>query len=102
MNRIVAAFGGLVALAGTSSVATANVEVGGSAGLHIFSKNNGVGVKEAPDAPSQANSALFAVRLGVYFGALGVEAEVGGIPSESRQEPLFDVFDLAYRANLVY
>ena len=99
MNRIVAA--SLALLGASSSVALANIEVGGTAGLHIFSKNNGVGVAEAADAPSQANSAMFGGRLGVYFGALGVEAEIGVIPSESANEPLFDVFDLVYRANLV-
>ena len=37
------------------------------------------------DAPSERNSALFGLRLGVFFGdMLGVEGEIGVIPSESR------------------
>ena len=99
MNRIVVA--ALALVGASSSVAHANVEVGGTAGLHVFSSNNGVGVKEVADAPNQANSAMFGGRLGVYFGAIGVEAEVGAIPSESANEPLFDIFNLVYRANLV-
>jgi OOP family OmpA-OmpF porin len=93
------------ALTCMTSVAGANVEVGGIAGLHAFSNDSGLGVGEnlAPNMEnSLASSALFGVRLGAYFGnALGVEAEAGVIPTEPRKN-LFDVFAGALRGNVVY
>ena len=83
MNRlcrpsIVAAFGiGLAASA--ASVASANVEIGGTAGIHVFSSNNELGVPDVADAPSERNSALFGLRLGGMFNdMLGVEGDVKG------------------------
>src|SRR6185503_11699419 len=44
---------------------------------------------------------LFGLRLGVYFGdLLGVEAELGTIPSEAREE-VYDIWNLTYRAHLI-
>jgi OOP family OmpA-OmpF porin len=98
MNRIA---GALVAIVCLSSVAHAGVEFGGVAGFHGFSVNNGLGVEDNPMATSERNSALFGVRLGVYFGnSLGVEGEVGVIPTESRTL-VFDIYNLAYRGSLV-
>ncbi|HEX5064343.1 MAG TPA: OmpA family protein [Kofleriaceae bacterium] len=102
MNRlfrptIVAALG----IAASASIASANVEIGGTAGIHVFSTDNELGVPDTDDAPSERNSALFGLRLGVTFNdMLGVEGEFGVIPSESR-ELVFDVWNLTYRAHLI-
>ena len=92
------AVGGLTA---STTVAHANVEIGGTAGIHVFSENNELGVSDTEDAPSERNSALFGLRLGAFFGnIIGVEAEVGVVPSESRTL-VFDIWNLTYRAHLV-
>ena len=53
------------------------------------------------DADSERNSALFGLRLGVFFNdMIGVEGEFGVIPSEARTM-VFDVWNLTYRAHLV-
>ena len=95
---------------GATSIAHANVEVGGIAGLHIFSDTNELGVGKVAVAPSEANSTLFALRLGVFFGnKIGVELEGGAIPTESRSTDtggrdvqVFDVTNVTARAHLVY
>jgi outer membrane protein OmpA-like peptidoglycan-associated protein len=88
-------------IAGSTTSAHANVEIGGTAGLHVFSKTNELGVNDVPDANSEKNSALFGVRLGVYFGSiLGAEGEFGLIPSESRKG-VFSVWNIFYRAQIV-
>ncbi|MBL9014315.1 MAG: OmpA family protein [Myxococcales bacterium] len=88
-------------VAASSSVAYANVEVGGTAGIHVFSEDNELGVADVMDAPSERNSALFGLRLGVFFShMLGVEAELGVVPSESRTL-VFDIWNLTYRAHVV-
>jgi len=87
--------------AASTSVALANVEIGGSAGVHVFSHTNELGVNDVPGANSEHNSAMFGVRLGAYFGSMfGVEAEFGVIPSEARKT-VFDVWNITYRAHLV-
>ncbi len=81
--------------------AHANVEVGGLAGLHVFSDHSELGATDGPNAPSQRNSGLFGVRVGAYLGDLiGLEGELGVIPTEAR-EAKFGVTDLTYRAHLV-
>jgi OOP family OmpA-OmpF porin len=88
-------------IAASTSVALANVEIGGTAGIHVFSTTNELGVDDAPDANSQRNSALFGLRLGVFFGPMfGAEAEFGVVPSESRNL-VFDVWNVTYRAQAV-
>src|SRR5215475_13464867 len=91
----------IVAVVGTAagaSVASANVEIGGTAGIHVFSTTNELGVPDVKNAPSERNSALFGLRLGVMFGdMLGVEGEFGVIPSESRTL-VFDIWNITYRA----
>jgi len=104
MNRF-AALALAISLVGAPSLARAEVEVGGTAGLHMFSKTSGLGIEDVPEADadmanSLKNSALFGVRLGVYFGMFGVEAEGGMIPTEPR-DLVFDVYTAAFRANLV-
>ncbi|MBV8762360.1 MAG: OmpA family protein [Deltaproteobacteria bacterium] len=102
MNRllrpvIVAALG----TAASGSVAHANVEIGGTAGLHVFSTTNELGVPDVKDAPSERNSALFGLRIGIMFSdMLGVEGEFGVIPSEARVG-VFDVWNITYRAHLI-
>jgi OOP family OmpA-OmpF porin len=92
------AVGGTIA---TTSVAQANVEIGGTAGVHTFSETNELGVNDVANAPSERNSALFGVRLGVFFGdMIGVEGEFGVVPSESRRL-VFDVWNITYRAHIV-
>ena len=88
-------------VAASASTAHANVEVGGTAGVHVFSDTNELGVADIPTADSERNSALFGLRLGVYFGdMLGVEGELGMIPSEPRNM-VFDIWNLTYRAHVV-
>ena len=83
------------------SAASAEVEIGGSAGIHVFSKTNELGVNDIPNANSERNSAMFAVRLGWFFTPIfGVEGEFGVVPTEARRT-VFDVWDITYRAHLV-
>jgi outer membrane protein OmpA-like peptidoglycan-associated protein/outer membrane protein W len=90
---------GGIALSGTS--AHANVEVGATAGIHVFSVNNELGVADVANAESLRNSALFGLRFGYYFTPmLGVEAEAGAIPTEPRGM-VFDVWNLSYRGQVV-
>ena len=105
MNRlfrptIVAALaaGGLLASTATSN---ANVEIGGTAGIHVFSTTNELGVPDVANAPSERNSALFGVRLGLMFNDIfGVEGEFGVIPSESRSL-VFDIWNITYRGHFI-
>ncbi|MEO7732780.1 MAG: OmpA family protein [Kofleriaceae bacterium] len=88
-------------IAASASMAHANVEIGGTAGVHVFSKTNELGVNDVSGANSEHNAAMFGVRLGVFFGSfVGVEGEFGVIPSESRKMT-FDVWNITYRAHLV-
>ena len=95
-------FIGATALAlAAAPAAQANVEIGGTAGVHVFSSLNELGVPDIPNAPSERNSALFGLRIGVMFNDwLGIEGEFGVIPSEARQM-VFDVWNVAYRAHLI-
>ena len=99
MKRIALAF--IAVVAGTTS-AHANVEIGGVAGLHIFSDENALGTKKN-DVYHQANSAFFGLRFGVTFGQmLGAELEGGLIPTESAGGTVtFDIYDAVVRANLI-
>jgi len=102
MNRlfrptIVAALG----IAASASIASANVEIGGTAGIHVFSTDNELGVADTPAAASERNSALFGLRLGVTFNdMLGVEGEFGVIPTETRGG-VVEVWNVTYRAHLI-
>jgi OOP family OmpA-OmpF porin len=98
MKRLAAAF---VTVASASS-AQAGVEVGGTAGPHIFSDTNATGVPEGSSV-YQANSAFFGIRLGVYFSKmLGVEAEGGLIPTESAGTNVkFDIYNIIARAHVI-
>ncbi len=99
----VAALGtGVAALAAmTASPAHAGVEVGATAGLHVFSINNELGVPDEVKATSLRNSALFGVRLGFMFtDMLGVEVEGGIIPSEDRNL-VYDVFVGTLRGHVI-
>ena len=105
MNRLlrptIVAVGAVGALAALTSAARAEVEIGGTAGIHVFAHDNELGVADIPNADSERNSALFGLRLGVFFTPMfGVEGELGLIPSESRQTT-FDVWNIAYRAQFV-
>lgn len=81
--------------------AEADVEIGAIGGVHLFNAKSELGVYDQPNAPSQRNSVLAGLRIGVFvLDVLGVEAEVGVIPTEAR-ETGFGVIDLTYRAHLV-
>src|SRR5689334_4200051 len=101
MNRLLRP--ALIAALGTAasgSVAHANVEIGGTAGLHVFSDTNELGVADVKNAQSERNSALFGLRTGVSITDMfGIEGEFGVIPSETRMG-VADVWNLAYRAHL--
>src|ERR1700749_4102523 len=88
-------------LAASTTSAHANVEIGGTAGIHVFSTTNELGVPDVANAPSERNSALFGVRLGFMFNDMfGIEGEFGVIPSESRTL-VFDIWNVTYRAHLI-
>jgi OmpA-OmpF porin, OOP family len=99
MKRVGLIFIGIT-IAALSATAHANVEIGGTLGAHIFSETNGLGVPDkSPD--SFKNSAMFGVRLTVFFNKmLGVEGEVGMIPGEPRGV-LVDAETLTYRAHVI-
>src|SRR5450432_3886182 len=83
-----------LAIAASTSAAHANVEIGGTAGIHVFSQTNELGVPDVQNAPSERNSALFGLRVGYMFNdMLGVEGEFGVIPSESRTL-VFDIWNI--------
>ncbi|HUS27516.1 MAG TPA: OmpA family protein [Kofleriaceae bacterium] len=98
MKRLAVA---LVAVVGMSTVAQAGVEIGGTAGLHMFSESNSLGTPNT--MIHQANSAMFGLRFGFYFSSmLGLELEGGLIPTESAgSNVVFDIYDATARANLV-
>ncbi|MBP9089026.1 MAG: OmpA family protein [Kofleriaceae bacterium] len=88
-------------LAASAPTASANVEIGGTAGIHVFNQNNELGVADAKNATSLRNSVLFGLRLGYMFNdMLGVEGEVGIIPTEARQL-VFEVWGLTYRGQII-
>jgi OOP family OmpA-OmpF porin len=99
MNRITLPVVALLAAA--PAVASANVEIGGIAGFHMFSEDSSLGaVKLMPT--TEKNSAFFGARLGVFFkNHFGIEVEGGVIPTEPRSMT-FDVWDITYRAQVVY
>ncbi len=95
------ALAGGAVLATGASPASANVELGITAGPHMFSVNNELGVADRSDATSLRNSVLFGLRLGFGFNdMIGLEAEAGAIPSEGRNL-VFDVWTAVYRAHLI-
>jgi outer membrane protein OmpA-like peptidoglycan-associated protein len=101
MKRLLRPTLAALGLAALGSVAHANVEVGGTAGIHVFSQTNELGVPDVEDAPSMRNSALFGLRVGVMFNdMIGIEGEIGVIPTESRTL-VFDIWNLTYRAHLI-
>src|SRR5438094_8780949 len=85
------------------AVADANVEVGGFAGVHIFSKDNELGVFDVPNAPSEGNSFMAGLRVGVFFNDfIGVEGEFGVLPTNARVvDNHYSVTDLTYRAHVI-
>jgi OOP family OmpA-OmpF porin len=84
-----------------ASVALANVEIGGTAGIHVFNDDNELGVPDVDNAESLRNSAAFGLRLGYTFtDMLGVEVEGAAIPSEPRSM-VFDVWSLALRGHVI-
>jgi OmpA-OmpF porin, OOP family len=88
-------------IAASASVARANVEIGGMAGVHTFAHDNELGVNDVPNANSLHNSVLFGLRLGVMFTRiLGIEGEFGIVPTEARRT-VFDVWTITYRAHLI-
>ncbi|MGE0398794.1 MAG: OmpA family protein [Kofleriaceae bacterium] len=94
------------AIVASSSLASANVEIGGTAGVHVFNENNELGVKDFADAPHQRTSVLLGLRVGVFFAdVIGVEGELGVIPTIAKstvgQELDYSTTDLTFRAHLV-
>jgi OOP family OmpA-OmpF porin len=99
MTRLAVA---VVIALGVVSPARAGVEVGGTAGLHIFSESNALGTQKN-DPVHLANSALFGLRLGIYIGdAIGIEAEGAALPTETASGVnLVDVFTAIARGHLL-
>jgi outer membrane protein OmpA-like peptidoglycan-associated protein len=95
---------GVLALVLTASVAHAEVaiEVGGTAGVHLFNGDGALGFVATNPNDGQKNSALFAARVGAYFmHHYGIEIESGIIPTEPNST-VFDVINFVLRAQLVY
>ena len=95
----------VLAVMGATTVARANVEVGGIAGFHIFREDDKLGQGKDPMTPAyQSNSSLFGVRLGVFFSTkLGVEVEGGLIPTEGNTSDIvFGTTNITGRAHLVF
>jgi hypothetical protein len=91
-----------VLVGAAAAPARAEVEVGVTGGAHGFSVNNELGVRDVPDADSPRNGPWFGVRVGVRISdVLGIEAEVGATPTETRTSPGIDVRVGFYRAHLV-
>ncbi|HSN28728.1 MAG TPA: OmpA family protein [Kofleriaceae bacterium] len=91
----------LAAVLAVSTTASANVEVGGIAGFHQFSEDSSLG-EVGPEPTTQKNSAFFGARIGYYLeNNIGIEVEGGVIPTEPRSMT-FDVWDVTYRAQIVY
>ena len=94
--RMALGTGMVIAVAGMSATARANVEIGGTGGLHVFSESNALG--DSPMQDTLKNSSFFGFRLGVFFkNKFGAEVEGGIIESEPRRI-LFDVWNLSIRA----
>ncbi len=94
------------AIVATASLASANVEIGGTAGVHVFNENNELGVKDFPLAPHQRTSILLGLRVGVFFAdVIGVEGELGVIPTIAKGTAGtaldYSTTDLTFRAHLV-
>ena len=67
MNRSAVAFVAVVgSLTGTAGVVSANVEIGGVAGVHFFADDNALGTKKN-DPIAHSNSSLFALRVSATF-----------------------------------
>src|SRR5688572_8812011 len=83
------------------SLASADIEIGGVAGAHLFSDDSELGTTDGPAAPSQRNGGLFGARFGAfYLGVVGLEGELGVIPTVARDTE-FSVLNVTYRAHLV-
>ncbi|MFN0247896.1 MAG: OmpA family protein [Kofleriaceae bacterium] len=94
------------AIVATSSLVSANVEIGGTAGVHVFNENNELGVKDFPLSPHQRSSVLLGLRVGVFFAdVIGVEGEIGVIPTVVKGTAGmaldYSSTDITYRAHLV-
>jgi outer membrane protein OmpA-like peptidoglycan-associated protein len=84
-----------------STVADANVEIGGTGGLHVFHVDNELGVDDRPDVTSLKNAPMFGLRLGINGNVIGIEAEGAVVLTKPRREPAFDVYTGAARGHLV-
>jgi OmpA-OmpF porin, OOP family len=91
----------LLAITFTSAVAGADVEIGATGGLHVFSQDNELGVIDVADATSLKPGPTFGLRFGFYGTMLGVELEGGLIPAKPRSGPSFDVYSGVGGAHLV-
>ena len=98
MNRLAVA---LVTVSLASS-AHAGVEIGGTAGAHVFSDENALGTPDG-SVVHHANSAFFGIRIGMLFTSMiGVEVEGGLIPTESAGTNVtFDIYDAVGRGHLI-
>ena len=94
----------VLALVTVSAVARADValEVGGTAGLHLFNADSKLGVLPTNPTDGQKTSTFFGLRIGAYIAShYGIELEGGFIPTEPNSQ-VFDVLDVDVRLHLVY
>lgn len=74
-------------------------EISGFGGVHLFNKNNELGVQDQPDADSLKNAATFGVRVAyALYGKLDLEGELALSPTKSRSTKT-DVVALGWRAH---
>jgi outer membrane protein OmpA-like peptidoglycan-associated protein len=103
MSRGVVAAAGLLALtmAAPQAYADNEFEYGGFLGLHIFSKNNEIGVVDVDDAVSPSNSAAIGGRISYALTSMfSAEGELGFIPSKVRDSTA-ELLNVVYRLQLV-
>ena len=94
----------VLALVTISTVARADValEVGGTAGLHLFNADSKLGILSTNPSDGQKTSTFFGLRIGAYIAQhYGLELEGGFIPTEPNSQ-VFDVLDIDVRLHLVY
>lgn len=98
----------LIAVA-IASPAYADIELGATTGLHVFDAHNALGVPETAEASSQRNGPLLGLRIGWFYthrkidqwysSIVGAEAELGLVPSETRDHGV-GVVTGTYRAHV--
>jgi OOP family OmpA-OmpF porin len=77
------------------------IDAGGFVGVHMFSNDNELGVRDSPDADALSNSIMLGLRLGyAVHDFVTLEGELGFIPAETRSSEV-DTVSVAWRAHVL-